>query len=155
MGSYNESIATAAQVFTDYQRMLNAVCRRFSAPLEVVISSVPLYKPDGVHDDRIALINAEIIKFNAMLAQIEIDEHYFTFVDNEKGLYIDPSLENLYDNPTSLNTKGCIILADNIIRGIADAYAKIMLEAGADQQKWSIIFKTGKVGEKPQHPTGS
>ena len=51
--SEHESIPTAIQVFNEYQKLLNVVCRRFPTPLEVIISSVPPQKPDGVHDDRI------------------------------------------------------------------------------------------------------
>lgn len=150
--SEHESIPTATQVFNDYQKLLNVVCRRFPAPLEVIISSVPLHKPDGVHDDRIALINAEIVRFNAMLAQVETDEQFFTFVNNANGLYIDPTLESLYDDSVKLNQKGCLILADNLKQGIADAFAKTMLEVGVDYQKWSLVFKSGE-GEKPRKPS--
>ena len=87
-----------------------------------------------------------------MLAQVETDEQYFTFVNNDNGLYIDPSLESLYDDSVTLNQKGCLILADNLKQGIADAFAKTMLEVGVDYQKWSLVFKSVE-GEKPRKPS--
>ena len=90
-----------------------------------------------------------------MLAQIETDEQYFTFVNNDDGLYIDPCLENLYNDSVALNKKGCLILADNLRQGIADAFAKSMLELGVDYQKWSQVFKSGEQGEKPRKASGS
>ena len=134
----SESIPTAQAVFTQYQLLLNSVCRRFHDP-QIVISGVPLrylnLAPSPTKREQYVAVNVEIAKLNQMLSTLGDEESNIHFEDNESSIYISPLYESLYDTPTMLNEKGKLILADHLRTGIAAAFAQDMLDLGMPEYK--------------------
>lgn len=126
-----ETPPTAASVFSAYQRLLNAVCLRFTDP-QIVISGVPLQHPCDNPTEKGDAINTEITKLNAMLYALNT-EGGIHFVNNDtSSLYINSTFESLYQNHRELNEKGKAILADNLRGGISVAatFAQNMSKLG-------------------------
>ena len=134
----SDDVPTARAVLTQYQQLLNSVCRRFHDP-QIVISGVPLrylnLAPSPAEREQCAAVNAEISKLNQMLCALGEEESNIHFEDNESSIYISPLFESLYDTPTKLNERGRLILADHLRSGISAAFAQDMLDLGMPEYK--------------------
>ena len=128
----SENIPTALAVFTQYQQLLNSVCRRFQNP-QIVISGVLLrylnLATSPAEREQCDAVNTESSKLNKMLCTLGEEENVH-FEGNESSIHISPLLESLYDTPTMLNEKGKLILADHLRSGISAAFAQDMLNMG-------------------------
>ena len=129
----SDDVPTARAVLTQYQQLLNSVCRRFHDP-QIVISGVPLrylnLAPSPAEREQCAAVNAETSKLNKMLCALGEEESNIHFEGNENSIYISPLFESLYDTPTKLNERGRLILADHLRSGISAAFAQDMLDIG-------------------------
>ena len=135
------TIATALSVFTEYQQLLSAVCRRYNHPV-LLISSIPLLKHGSTPTEVELLIIEQIKLLNDMLKALCMDEENIHFIDNS-CIHNDPSLESLHLSPTTLNSKGCFILGDNIRSGIREAFGKLMARKGVENGKWNVVSTRG------------
>ena len=128
-----QNIPTARTVFTQYQLLLNSICRWFQDP-QIVISGVPLRCLDlatsPTERERGVAVNTESSKLNKMLGALSEEESNIHFEGNENSIYITPLFESLYDTPTMLNERGKLILADHLRSGISVAFAQDMLDMG-------------------------
>ena len=126
-----DAVKSANSVFKNYTKLMNSICQKYQT-VELVLSSIPLFNPNGqIEDirDKILLINEEITSLNKKLNQLGDNEDNIHFVSNS-GVYINPEFETLYTDALQLNNKGREIVTDNLKIGIQEAFRRDMEQAG-------------------------